>query len=39
MGDAVEVARITRRLIDRWFRENLADYSQPDQKPIQETVE
>ena len=36
-GDAVEVTRLTRRLVDRWFKENLADYSQPDQKPIQES--
>ena len=34
MGDAAKVARIVRRLVDRWFRENLADYSQPDQKSI-----
>ena len=25
-GDAADVARITRRLVDRWFKENMADY-------------
>ena len=34
LGDPAAVARITRRLVDRWFKENLADYSQPDQKSI-----
>jgi DNA-binding GntR family transcriptional regulator len=37
-GEAARVSRITRRLVDRWFQENLADYSQSDQKSIQETA-